>query len=211
MSSTEAREGSARGRRLARRLAVGSAVVLAAGSLVGGVVAGQMDWSDSAEDLSSALLEDPAVRVAEIPSANGRAAHGVFAQLTSTGHFCVWEAASASARTRGGGCNLADDPLGERLLSVSLAYDGGPSVATVTDAKLFGFTEANVAGLEVLMSNGSRRTVSLRPAAVGALEFQAFGYRVRKSDLRRGVEPIAVLAVDSEGAELDRQETGFTG
>jgi hypothetical protein len=53
--------------------------------------------------------------------------------------------------------------------------------------------------------------VSLRQAELGTYEFQAFGYRMRRSDLRLGLEPVAVVALDSAGSEIARQTTGFAG
>jgi hypothetical protein len=61
------------------------------------------------------------------------------------------------------------------------------------------------------MSDGTRREMRLWKARVGDDDFQAFGYRFKKADLRRGVAPTAVVALDAGGREIDRQPTGFTG
>jgi hypothetical protein len=39
----------------------------------------------------------------------------------------------------------------------------------------------------------------------------AFGHRFSRGELRRGVTPVAVVAFDQNGNEIDRQETGFGG
>ncbi len=35
--------------------------------------------------------------------------------------------------------------------------------------------------------------------------------RFKKADLRRGIAPVAVVALDKAGQEIDRQPTGFAG
>lgn len=186
--------------------AVGLAAVL-----VGGILAAQLAGSGDPEALVSAIGEDRATKVADIAAEPGHQARSVFVQTTSTGHVCLWDAPSATSPARQGGCNSAEDPLGGRELSVSFAYDGGPAPSTVTDARLIGLGAADVADVEVLMSDGTRRTMHLRTVRVGMDEYRAFGYRFKRADLRRGVGPTAVIAFDASGAEIDRQTTGFTG
>ncbi|HEX4745740.1 MAG TPA: hypothetical protein VFU99_02560 [Gaiellaceae bacterium] len=65
------------------------------------------------------------------------------------------------------------------------------------------------ASVRVLLSDGSWRAVKTKKARVGSHEFQAFGYRMRKSDLKRGLSPTAIVAFDVDGAEIDRQTTGI--
>ena len=194
-----------------RGVTVAIVVAVTSALIVGGVVAGSFDWSASAPTLGDAILEEPSVQVAEIPSADGLVKRGVFAQVTSTGHFCLWDAASPNSKTRGGGCNSADEPLGGRPLRVSLTYDGGPAIASVTDARLIGLASLDVASVEIVMSDGSTRTVPLRRAAVGGRRFEAFGFRVRKNDLRRGIGPVAVVAQDANGTEIHRETTSLGG
>jgi hypothetical protein len=151
------------------------------------------------------------VRVADIASADGAAARGVFVQRTSTGLVCLTDAQSAGDASRGGGCNAAADPLGGKELFISFAYEGGPSVAEVKDARLIGLVSTNVSTVEILMDDGSRRSARLRDARVGDETYRAFGYRIRKADLRRSVSPAAVIALDEADQEIDRQPTGFAG
>lgn len=195
-----------------RRLAILAATAIVAGAfLAGGVIAGQFVGFTDPEEFSAAVREDPLVRVADIGAAGGSPAHGVFVQPTSAGLLCLWDAAFARALTRQGGCNSADDPLGGRQLFISFAYDGGPAVADVRDARLVGLASSDVASVELVMSDGTRRTMALRKATVDTREYQAFGYRVNRGDLRKGVTPSAVLALDAFGGEVDRQPTGFAG
>lgn len=198
-------------RLMTRRGVLLGVAVLVAFVLAGGVVAAQLAAPPDPMALEEAVATDPMTSVAEIPAAGGLPARGVFVQLTSTGQFCIWDAPSATSRERGGGCNPADDPLAGRHLSVSLAYDGGPSVSKVRDARLIGVTSGDIAQVQVLMSDGARRTVALKGASVAGVAYRAFGYRIRQSDLRRGLGPVAVVALNGAGEEVDRQVTGFAG
>ena len=188
-------------------LAVGIGVVLA-GVLATAVVAYR---ADDGSDLIVAIDEDPLVRVADIASAEGSPSKGVYVQLTRTGHVCVWEAPSATSRERGGGCNTADDPLNGRPLSFTLSYDGGPAIDDVKGATIFGLTSTDVARASVLMSDGSAREIRLRDVDVSGDDYRAFGFRFKKADLRKGIGPTAVVAIDEIGTEIDRQSTGIGG
>jgi hypothetical protein len=192
-----------------RKAGVLAVVAVAAAVLVGSVVAGGFDWSRSSDELQAALAETRPTRVADIPAADGLPARGVFAQITSTGHFCLSDAPLDAPLTGGGGCNPADDPLGGSVISASLAYDGGPTIEAVRDARLIGLVAADVASVRILMSDGSSRSVKLRTSTVGDRGLQVFGFRVRKSDLKKGVGPIAVVALDENGSEVGRQTTGI--
>jgi hypothetical protein len=188
-----------------RWAAVGLGVVVA-GALAGAVVASRMD---DGSDLIAAIDQDPLVRVADIPAADGSPGKGVYVQMTRTGHVCVWEASSATSRDRGGGCNTADDPLNGRPFSFTLSYDGGPAVVDVKSATLFGLASSDVAQASVLMSDDTRREIRLQKARVTGTDFRAFGFRFKKADLRRGIAPTAVVAIDANGTEVDRQATGI--
>jgi hypothetical protein len=188
-----------------RWVALGVAVVVA-GAFASAVVASR---NDDGSDLIAAIEDAPLNRVAEIEAGDGASGRGVFVQETKTGHICVWEASSANSGQRGGGCNTADDPLNGEALSATLSYDGGPGIARVTGATVFGLAASHVADMRVLMTDGSSRHVKLRKAKVGADEFKAFGYRFKKADLKRGIGPIAIVAYDATGAELGRQPTGI--
>jgi hypothetical protein len=196
-----------------KRWLVAAVGLVAAGVFVGGVIGARLDTAPSAEH-EAALRNDAAVRVAELPATRGLPAHSVFVQSTSTGLLCLWDTVSSSPLERRGGCNSADDPLGGRKLTMSLAYEGGPGVGDVTDARLFGLVSFEASGVQVLMSDGSRRTIPMRRDAAVASDggrFRAFVYRFPESDFRRGISPTAVLAVDAQGAEIDRLTTGYGG
>ena len=190
-----------------RVAAVGLAVVLA-GLLAGAVIASR---GDDGSGLAAAIEEAPLVRVADIAAEDGSPGRGVYVQTTRTGHICVWEAPSAMSRERGGGCNTVDDPLNGESISFTLSYDGGPAIADVRAATLFGLAAADVARASVLMSDGTERDIRLRKSNVSGADFLAFGYRIKKADLRKGIGPIAVIARDAYGDELGRQPTGIGG
>lgn len=193
-----------------RRALLAGALLVAGAAVTGSVLAGHFGAPDT-ESFQADLATGEITRVADIASADGLPGRGVFAQLTEMGQLCLWDALSARSRQRGGGCNPANDPLGGSELSASLAYDGGPPAEAVNDARLIGLTADDVAVVEVLMTDGTRRGVRLGAATVGSWSGKAFGYRFRRSDLRDGVGPVAVLAFDANGKEVARQATGFGG
>jgi hypothetical protein len=197
-----------------RPLIVLVGVLAIVGIAAGGVVAAQLGPSPDVAELQAAIEKDALVRVVDIPASSTAPARGVFVQFTSTGHLCLWEAPSATSRERGGGCNSADDPLAGRELTVSLGYDGGPSINAVSDARLMGLVSARVAAVQVLMSDGTRRNVPLRRVPVVSLQgsgYSVFGYRFPRMDFERRIGPTAVVALDASGKEIDRQTTGFGG
>jgi hypothetical protein len=201
-------------RRIARPWIVLVIGVVAGGMLASAVVAAQFAGLDEQERLMMASAEEPAFRVADIEPAPGLSARGVFVQPTSTGHLCLWDAVSGTARARQGGCNPAGDPLGGSKMFISLAYEGGPAADQVADARLIGLVAQDVVSVRVLMTNGALRNIPMKRAVAvssGAGSFRAFGYRFTASDLRRGFGPTAVLALDASGRELERQTTGFGG
>jgi hypothetical protein len=189
-----------------RRVAAVAVAVILAGLLAGAVIGSRLD---DGSDLAAAIEEAPLVRIADIAAEDGSPARGVYVQTTRTGHVCVWEAPTAMSRQRGGGCNTADDPLNGEPLSFTLSYDGGPAIADVRAATLFGLAAADVARASVLMSDGTEREIRLRRANISGTDYFAFGHRIRRSDLRKGLGPTAVIARDASGAEVARQPTGI--
>jgi hypothetical protein len=179
--------------------------------LAGGVVAAQLRSSAMPEGLDAEIRTAAMIRVADIAAGGGAPAHGVFVQRTPSGLLCLSDAPSPDSTDGGGGCNDATDPLGGRAMFISFAYDGGPALGDVRDARLIGLASSDAASIEVLMSDTSRRPVRTKAAEVGGREYRAFGYRFKKADLRRGIAPTAVVALDAEGREIDRQATGFAG
>ena len=190
------------------RFAVLGIGVVLAGVLASVVIASRFD---DGRELVASIDEAALTRVADVEAADGAPGLGVYVQVTTTGHLCVWEAPSATSRERGGGCNTADDPLNGNALSATLSYDGGPAISDVDRASAFGLAAAQVVRIAVLMSDGSTRAIKLRKAKVGSDEFQAFGYRFRKADLKKGIGPTAIVAYDANGVELGRQPTGIGG
>jgi hypothetical protein len=185
-------------------------VVVASAVLATGVVAGHFQSVDP-PSFHQAMTTGEITQVAGVQAEDGSPGRGVFAQLTQDGHLCVFEAPSATSRAHGGACNSVDDPLNGSAISATLSYDGGPDISSVTTATLFGLAAPEVARAAVVMSDGSSRTIKLKKAKVGSDEFRAFGHRIRKSDLKKGIGPIAIVAFDSSGVELARQPTGIGG
>ena len=192
----------------ARWRLAGAIVVLATAVFASSVVAGQFRSQDPSS-FRADLATGAVTRVADIPAADGLPGRGVFAQVTAGGQFCLWDAVSAGSSLKQGGCNPVSDPLGGSALSASLAYEGGPDVERVRDARLVGLASPEVARVEVLMSDGTHRAVRSETASVGSRTFLTFGYRIRASDLRSGIGPTAVIAWDTRGVEVARQPTGI--
>lgn len=191
-----------------RRVGLPVAVAVAAGILAGVVVAAQNDRQDP-DEFATAIRDAPSVKVADLASVSGLPARAVYVQKTSSGLFCLWDASSVGSPDQKGGCNRAEEPLGGKPLFVSFSYDGGPALADVADARLIGLAAADVAAVEIWMSNGRRQRVALRnvPSPIG--DFRAFARRFSRGELRRGVTPTAVVALDANNNEIDRQATGF--
>ena len=192
-------------------LVVGGAVVagLVSGGVASGVFRGAGAPSSVADIHSPASVRATVARFA--PEA-GAADRQVVLQRTPDGYVCLWDTPDGTADHGVGGCNPAADPLAGRKLFISLAYDGGPAVTTVGDARLSGFVAQDVARIAVEMSDGSTRAVPLvdtRATRVTGQAYRVFAYRIRTSDLAKGVGPVAVIALAADGTELDRQTTGI--
>ena len=193
-----------------RRLIVTSGAVLAGVLIVAAVVAAQ-GGPEAPADLRKAIESEPLVKVLDLPSAEGAGARSMFVQPTSAGFLCVWDAPSASSKARQGGCNPSDDPLAGRAVSASLAYEGGPAADSVKDARLIGLATAETEAVHVVMNDGSVRELRVKSARVGVDTFRAFGYRFKTADLKKGLGPTMIVALDAKGAEIGRQPTGFGG
>jgi hypothetical protein len=193
-----------------RHAAVLLGALVAGGALVGAVVAAQ-SGEPVPHRLEAAIANEPLVKVIDLPHASGAPSRSMFVQPTSAGFLCMWDAPSALSRMRQGGCNPSDDPLGGRSLLASLAYDGGPAIDRVDDARLIGLAVAKTARIHIEMSDGTVREVKLKKTKAGSDEFQAFGYRFKKADLKKGIGPMAIVAFDANGTEIGRQPTGIGG
>lgn len=193
-----------------QRTLLALAVAVAGGTLVGTVVAQRGDPGPADIGAMQAAIERAKLtRVADIAPQDGQPARGVFVQELNTGHLCIWDVVSAASNAPQGGCNSIDDPLGDSGVSANLAYDGGPSIETVSDARLSGLASTEAEVVAVLMNDGSERRVRLRRASLRVGDFVAFGYRFKRSDLRDGIGPVAVIARDADGDEIGRQSTGI--
>ena len=114
----------------------------------------------------------------------------MFAQITSTGQFCLSDAPSTRRSWAGAGATPPTTRSGGSAISASLAYDGGPAIETVRDARLIGLAAPDVASVRVLMSDGiASRAVKLKSAKVGSDEFRRFGYRVQEVGSEEGRRP----------------------
>ena len=149
-------------------------------------------------------------RVATLPPQAGRPEVGVYVARLSDGSICVSDA-SGDKTTAGGGCNSASAPLNGKPFMALFAYDGGPGVATVKDARLYGLADGSVDELRLEMSDGSTRQLHLGAQAVAGTPYRAFAYRVSHADIRARITPVAVVAYDASATVIGRQPTGLPG
>jgi hypothetical protein len=189
----------------------GGAVVI--GLVSGGVASGVFRGAGSPSAVADIYSPTSArATVARFAPEAGAADRQVVLQRTPDGYVCLWDTPDGTVDHGVGGCNPAADPLAGRKLFVSLAYDGGPAVTTVSDARLSGLVAQNVARIAVEMSDGSTRAVPLvdaRATRVTRQAYRVFAYRIHRSDLAQRVGPVAVVALAGDGTELDRQTTGI--
>ena len=153
--------------------------------------------------VQASLADGKKVEVARFPSVPGVRDRGVFVER-SDGLICLWDAVDA-AHEGGGGCNYASDPFAGKKMMIDLAWEGGPVLSTVTDGRLYGIVAQDVDRVAIEMSDRSTRTVKLTSGG----PYSGFAYRVKQTDVRAQVEPVAVVAFDATGRENDRQTTGF--
>jgi len=202
--------------KLRRTLVLGFALSVLA---IGASIAAAQAWWLSADDAQAPTRElvnkKLGQRVASFPG-HGERIRGklvderlLFVATLADGSLCVNDS-NVSQTEWGGGCNNADSPLGGKSFRVSFSFDGGPSFATVTDARLSGLVDKSVDKLTARMTDGSSRELELTSDTVAGTPYRAFAYRVSAVDLLAGVTPVAVVSYDSSGAELDRQATGLS-
>ena len=164
--------------RAKKRMVVVLTLALVGSLLVGSVVAAQRSGNPpDAAKVEAAIAAARMTRVADVKGGEVFARRGVFIQELDTGDLCVWDAASASSPDRQGGCNSIDEPLGGSAVSANLAYEGGPAIESVRDARLSGLASSSAASVVVLMSDGSERTLSLKPVHLDADDFAQLSYR----------------------------------
>lgn len=188
-------------------------VLIASAALLTAAVAG-VGWAAGAY----VFRDDPITRppgqdrlgqkIAAFPAQPGRADAAVYLARRADGFMCL-NSAAADTASFGGGCNPAGDPLGGKPLMVLFAYDGGPAVETVTDARLYGLVDHSVKEVTVEMTDGSTRPVRLSANDVGGMPYRVFAERVSMRDLKAAITPTAVVAYDATGREIARQATGF--
>lgn len=200
--------GSAISRQGKVRVGIVAGAVLVCALVAAAVVTARGGPTTPAE-LDSAISSEPLVKVFDLPKQEGSPQRSMFIQPTSAGFLCTWVAENKASKLRQGECNPDDDPLVGNALWATLTYDGGPSVESVRDARLVGLATEAAGRVAVLMSDGSTRDAKVKRTEVEAGAFQAFAYRVRRSDLKSGIGPTAVVAYDVSGRELGRQTTGI--
>jgi hypothetical protein len=126
----------------------------------------------------------------------------VFLGKNAAGQICLYDT-TLDGMESGGGCNAGDDFFAGRSFFVSLSYSGGPTVQSVTAARLVGVATEDVERLMVIDSAGRATRVSLTAD-------RGFAYVVPPARLKSGIEPREVIAYDGGGQELDRQATGIS-
>lgn len=116
----------------------------------------------------------------------------VFLTRTRDGRLICLRDTNLRNGEQGGGCNSASDFFAGRELQINLAFDGGPSVEDVTDARIVGVVTERVARVEIMNWNGEIGSVAITPD-------RGFAYVVPRAELRNGVQPTDVVAYDTGG------------
>lgn len=140
-------------------------------------------------------------RVASFRLAGGRERAVYLAKTRDGRQLCLFDTDLATG-DQGGGCNDAGALFGEHAIVISLGYDGGPSRETIRDVRIIGLATPSVGAVAVELSNGDERTVRLTRDL-------GFAWVMPQADIKRGLEPVAVIALTPSGQFLERQQTGF--
>jgi len=159
--------------------------------------------------VDQSIRDGKLTKVAEVPGPPSASRRSIFVERAG-GQLCLWDAPDARGLIRQGGCNPESDPFAGGQMFVSFSYEGGPKAQDVRDARLIGLLSSSVAESSVALSDGTVRTLALRPAPQAGNGLQYFAYRLDPRDLRRGIGPTMVRAFDSNGRLLDSDPTGFT-
>ncbi|MDX6515437.1 MAG: hypothetical protein QOH73_1103 [Gaiellaceae bacterium] len=141
--------------------------------------------------------------IASFKAANGISHDAVLGSSSDSKKICLLDVNLATG-DEAGGCNPTDDAFGGRRFLMSLSYDGGPAIGSVRNAHIIGLAASDVASVAIVSSDGARKDVALNASG-------AFVYVVPPGELKRGVQPVAVVAYDASGKQVDRQATGITG
>ena len=140
-------------------------------------------------------------RIATFSSANDTP-HSVFMTRSKDDtQICVWDT-DVTSGAQSGGCNPTANFFAGHAFTLSLAYDGGPAITTVRDARIVGVVTDAVATLEVVYADGTEKQI-------GLTRDRGFAYTVPNGLLHRGVGPVALVARSASGAVLDKQVTGI--
>lgn len=144
------------------------------------------------------------------PSQIGRPDLAVYVARLSDGSICVSDA-QLNGIASGGACGPADSPLGGKPFMAVFASAGGATGASLKEARLYGLADSSVAQLKAEMSDGSTVVLPLFASKSADVPYRVFAYRVSRADLAAGVTPVTVVAHDTAGGEIARQETGVAG
>ncbi len=190
-------------------LVAAASTAITTGTLLGGYFAGTGQASRSAPPDVGAMLaqEGTGTKVADYGGA--AAGRAVFVKQLSNGDLCISDArADGSAPV--GGCNPASDALGGRSMTVTIAYDGGPTLSTISNARVFGLVAPAVHGLELRMSDGSSQVLTLQKTGLGG-GLKAFAGTIPESALSSGVTPVALVAFGAGGTIIDTEPATIGG
>lgn len=157
------------------------------------------DSSDSLP-LLSVLRTGESRRIADFADGDVSDARAVFVSRATEGGeemVCLWDTNLLNGH-QGGGCNYAYDPFGGRRMMVSLAFDGGPALETITEARIIGLVDPAVVSVGILQANGKTTDVRLSPD-------RAFAVAYTQSDILHGRAPVAVIGRDVRHAVIDQE------
>jgi hypothetical protein len=190
-------------------LAAAAVVALVAAFSVYAATAALLDGPDATvSDLTTGAV----VQIGTFPATGSGEKRVMLLQQTNNGLVCLWDAPSADSPERLGGCNPITDALGNSTsLWASTQFDGGPRPEDVTDLRLMGIANADVAAVHLQMSNGASLAIPFagREVIINGGRFKTFSYRLPDKDLATDDAPTAVIATDSSGDAIGTQKTGL--
>jgi hypothetical protein len=177
-------------------------LVAVASSVVLGMTAGSLFGSSSKGGPS---LNGPQIRITDYSAGSAVAA---FIQKDGAGNVCLVSGASGAGE-RSGGCNPASNPLGGHKLLALFTFEGGPSLASVSEGRIAGLAAPGVASVSIVMSDGTTRALQLADRRTDRLmnaNYRTFGVRLSDRDFQVGIGPSAVVAYNAAGHIVGQED-----
>lgn len=178
------------------RIALVVATCAAVLGVTTGAVFGSMAGSSSSSSRVPALTGQ-ATRVATYAMSKD---YAVFVQRDGNGNVCFLSGPSSNTADRRGGCNPASVPLVSNKMLTLYTFDGGPTVQSVTNARVAGLVSPSVTKVVLVMSDGSTQTAALVDGHTGAAlgsNYNTFASDLSDADYAAGISLAGVVGYNS--------------